>query len=684
MAESIIFQGVRRFKPGVYARANNTIVGNSGIPRGNLAIVGDFPKLEPNIPYGYLSPQEIRDQFPDPVTQREFHRVAVLGFQPLAGGAESPESITIVNARPSTRASVNLLSGKIKMKAPVWGEAGHRSNISFYHDAANEQVSGTVRAQGREDVNFSIDIEDIFSTLYTDEAADIAAPIAAAQLTSVQMTVINDDLDDGTNNLRVSCSQNLGAVTVSDVNNSYESLTPGGRILNSKLRFVNLSGDAQVFTVEGVNDLGDEITEVINVASVGTTESDTHFTLLKNWTLTSGVDFADAEVLLAFDLYEARLQDWGILSDLVADINNTDSFTAEYLVAGTKAASDLDSFVDKPILGAAYNAQAIVSTLVTEWNENPGIYYGEWERLNGSSIDITAIMSQDEANPTNARCGGATEAAAITAANWQSGLAGIENVDVHVLTIMSDDDEVHQKVLDHINTAISLGRERNAWLGEEADLPLTTLFTKAKALNNNNVALVGQQMNIKFPWGAELLEPYWMAFLMAASQCAMNPGTPLTRKVPTERLTDTFQNWNREKDVDLAIRRGIVVMARGGVANDLRIERSITTWLKDDNPIWSEVSANDSVNTCLRDLRRFLDSEIGNKVTGSTISVLATKAAQRLNFQVRQQIIKGYRNLNVRVVGATALISFELAAVEPLNFILVEANVGRFEVGQAI
>jgi hypothetical protein len=684
MAESIIFQGVRRFKPGVYAKANNTIVGNSGIPRGNLAVVGDFPKLEPNIPYGYLSPQEIRDQFPDPVTQREFHRIALLGFQPLSGGNESPESITIVNARPSTRAEVNLLGGKIKMKAPVWGEAGHRSNINFYHDAANSQVSGTVRAQGREDVNFAIDIEDVFSILYTDEAADAVSPIPAAQLSTCQMRVINDDLDLSTNSLTVSCSQNLGAVAVSDENASYATLTPGGRVLNSKLRFINLSGNEQVFTVVGINDLGDETTEVVTVASAGVTESSNTFTLLKSHTLTSGTDFADSEMLLSFDLIKVRLQDWGILSDLVAEINSLDSFTAEYLVAGTMAAEDLDSFVDETILGVAYTPMAIIKTLTTELNENPGIYYGEWERVNGSSIDLTTAMSQDEANRTNARCGGATEAAAITLSNWEAGLGGIENVDIHTLSIMSDDDEVHAKVAEHIKTAISLGRERNAWLGEEKDLPLTTLFTKAKALNNNNIALVGQEMNVKFPWGPEILSPMWMGFLLAASQCSKNPGTPLTRKIPTERIVDVYQNWNREKDVDLAIRRGIVVMARGGLSNDLRIERSVTTWLKDNNPVWSEVSANDSVNTCLRDLRRFLDSEIGNTVTGSTISVLGTKANQRLNHQVRQQIIKGFRNLDIRVVGATAMISFELAAIEPLNFILVEANVGRFEVGQAI
>lgn len=683
MAESIIFQGVRRFKPGVYATANNTIVGNAGIPRGNLAVVGDFPKLETAIPYGYLSPQEIRDQFPDSVTQREFHRIALLGFQPLEDGNDSPESITIVNARPSTRAEVSLLGGRIKMQAPVWGEAGHRSNMSFYHDAANEQVSGTVRAQGREDVNFSIDIEDIFSVVYTDEAAGIANPLPAAALSNVQMSVVNDDLSDSTNNLYIRFSHQLDAMVAGDVNDSFESLSTGGRVMDGKLGFINLSGVGQEFIVRGTNELGDEIEETVILSSAGNAETEASIVLLKQIECVTG-GFADHEVLVNGNLFEARLSDWGILSDLVAEINNRDSFAAEYLVAGTLPAICLDSFVDKDVNGVAYNPQAVVYTLVNELNENPGIYYGEWERLNGSSIDLTIAMSQDEAAPTNVRCAGATEAAAITLSDWQEALASIENVDVHVVAVQSDDDDVHGAVKEHIQTAISLGRERNAWLGEEADLPLTTLFTKAKALNNKDVALVGQQIRVKFPWAGEILDPHWLGFVLAAAQCSQNPGTPLTRKILTARIGDTFQNWNREKDVDLAIRRGVVVLARGGVANDLRVERSITTWLKDNNPVWSEVSANDSVNTCLRDLRRFLDSEIGSKVTGSTISVLRTRAEQRLKYQERQQIIKGFRNLNVRVVGATAMISFELAAIEPLNFILVEANVGRFEVGQAI
>ena len=683
MAESIIFQGVRRFKPGVYAKANNVIVGNAGIPRGNLAVVGDFPKLEPNVPYGYLSPLEIRDQFPDPVTQREFHRVAILGFDPLGDG-NSPESLTIVNARTSTQAEVNLLNGRIKMKAPVWGEAGHRSGMSFYHDAANEQVSGSVRTQGRDDVNFSIDIEDIFSVLYTDEAAGVANPLPSVAFSNVQMSVVNDDLSDSTNDLAIRFSHQLDAMAAGDINNDFQSLTGGGRIMDGAITFVDIStGISQEVIFRGVNELGDEVEETLQISPNSTNTTTNKFSLLTEIECVAG-GWADHEVLINGSLFEARLSDWGILSDLVDTINNRDSLAAEYLVAGNLPAVALDSATDKDVLGAAYNPQAVVYTLVNELNENPGIYYGEWERLNGSSIDLTVAMSQDEDNQTNVRCAGATEAAAIALSDWQEALASIENVDVHVVAVQSDDDDVHQAVVAHISEAISLGRERNAWLGEEKDLPLTTLFTKAKALNNKDIALVGQQIRVKFPWAPETLDPHWMAFLMAASQCSQNPGTPLTRKIPTPLIVDTLENWNREKDVDLAIRRGIVVLARGGVGNDLRVERSITTWLKDDNPIWSEVSANDSVNTCLRDLRRFLDSEIGNKVTGSTISVLQAKASQRLSFQVRQQIIKGFRSLTVRVVGATAMISFELAAIEPLNFITVEANVGRFEVGQAI
>ena len=683
MAESIIFQGVRRFKPGVYAKANNVIVGNAGIPRGNLAIVGDFPKLEPNVPYGYLSPLEIRDQFPDPVTQREFHRVAILGFDPLGDG-NSPESLTIVNARTSTQAEVNLLGGRIKMKAPVWGEAGHRSGMSFYHDAANEQVSGSVRTQVRDDVNFSIDIEDIFSVLYTDEAAGVANPLPSVAFSTVQMSVVNDDLSDSTNDLAIRFSHQLDAMAAGDINNDFQSLTGGGRIMDGAITFVDIStGISQEVIFRGVNELGDEVEETLQISPNSSNTTTNKFSLLTEIECVAG-GWADHEVLINGSLFEARLSDWGILSDLVDTINSRDSLTAEYLVAGNLPATCLDSFVDEDVLGAAYNPQAIVYTLVNELNENPGIYYGEWERLNGIRLDLTTIISQDENNQTNVRCAGATEAAAITLSNWQEALASIENVDVHVVAVQSDDDDVHQAVVAHISEAISLGRERNAWLGEEKDLPLTTLFTKAKALNNKDIALVGQQIRVKFPWAPEALDPHWMAFLMAAAQCSQNPGTPLTRKIPTPLIVDTLENWNREKDVDLAIRRGIVVLARGGVGNDLRVERSITTWLKDDNPIWSEVSANDSVNTCLRDLRRFLDSEIGNKVTGSTISVLQARANQRLNFQVRQQIIKGFRNLNIRVVGATAMISFELAAIEPLNFITVEANVGRFEVGQAI
>ena len=664
MAESIVFNGVRRFQPGVYARANADLLTIPGVPQGNLCVVGDFPKLQPATPTTYLSSLDLRDQFPDTVNQREFWRVSELAFQPLQGVAGSPSSVTFVNARTSTQASTGLLDGKIEMLAPVWGTAGNTTTLSSSWDSANNQINAKVSTQGRDPVELSIDINNIASLLVTNSGG-------ATALSAAELLISNDDIDE-TSTLSISTEWTCGILApAASVNLAV--LDGGGR---SNAGTLLITGAGTV-TISGLDEVGVEATEEV-VATVGGAATTNQFSRITSITNSGLSAWAAGDIVITGSFGSWKLGEYPILEQLITEIDSIPEMTATYLVAGTIASLDLDSAGPSSILGTTASIKAVVATLVNELNDGAGSFYGTWNRIAGGSVDLSTDISDDPAIPTVNRCGGGTQALNMTLGSFQAALASIENIDVHVIAVESDDDDVHAAVKAHIANAIALGRERNAWLGEAANLPLTTLFNKAKALNNKDISLVGQEILVKFPWGSERLAPSWLAMVLAAGQCATSIATPLTRKVVTAKINKTFQAWDMQKDIDSAISKGVVVLSRGGLSNDLRVERSVTTWLKNDNPIYSEVSANDSVNGCLRDLRRFLDGEIGSAVKGSALPRLTALARTRLNFQVGLGIISAYRNLNVRIVGATAVISFELAAVEPLNFILIEASVGRF------
>ena len=75
--------------------------------------------------------------------------------------------------------------------------------------------------------------------------------------------------------------------------------------------------------------------------------------------------------------------------------------------------------------------------------------------------------------------------------------------------------------------------------------------------------------------------------------------------------------------------RGVVSLSFSPLG--YRVERSVTTYLEDDNPIFSEVSANESVNASIRGLRSQLDALIGTanrSLTANRVSVARTSSAQ--------------------------------------------------------
>ena len=168
--------------------------------------------------------------------------------------------------------------------------------------------------------------------------------------------------------------------------------------------------------------------------------------------------------------------------------------------------------------------------------------------------------------------------------------------------------------------------------------------------------------------------PEWLAIVMMCLQGALPAAEPLTRKLPN--ILDTTESWIREDDVNEAIKRGIVCVGLG-LSNDLRVERSITTWRSDNESFNTEVSCRESVNTCLRELRKFLDGELGGKILNTTVGRLLNLSENRLRQLREAGIIQDFANVAVRRVADTVFVDFDLAAVEPLNFIRITANLVR-------
>ena len=141
-------------------------------------------------------------------------------------------------------------------------------------------------------------------------------------------------------------------------------------------------------------------------------------------------------------------------------------------------------------------------------------------------------------------------------------------------------------------------------------------------------------------------------------------------------MLNTSELWDRERDVNQAIKSGVVVVGLG-INNQLRVERSVTSWREDNLSYNAEVSARESINTCVRELRSFLEGQLGSRVTAATRDKLKSLAERRLKTILDAGIIFGFKKVEVRVADDTAFIDFDVAIVEPLNFIRITANLVR-------
>jgi hypothetical protein len=269
-----------------------------------------------------------------------------------------------------------------------------------------------------------------------------------------------------------------------------------------------------------------------------------------------------------------------------------------------------------------------------------------------------------------------SDGTAPTASNYETALAACVNEDISVITCLDDTSAVALKVAAHVDQCITNSQFRNAWISATANSPLATIYSSyVLPINNPNVAVVGQG----FKWiDGEEYGPKHLAFVMMCLQGTVPVAQPLTNLKPN--LIETIQNWTRDDEPTLenAINKGICVISNNKQLRDLRIVRSITTYLKDNLSVNCEISARESVNVCLKDLQKFLYNQIGSRISNGTAQLVTDLTTQRLTSQRNAGFIKNFRNIEVVVSADTAFVTFDLAVTEPLNFIKITATVRQF------
>ena len=268
----------------------------------------------------------------------------------------------------------------------------------------------------------------------------------------------------------------------------------------------------------------------------------------------------------------------------------------------------------------------------------------------------------------------ATGGAQGSALGWAAALAAIEAQSVQFVCLFTTDGAAQSLLAGHLTAAALAGYERQAFSAVPSTSSLSAARTAAAAINSPGVALAAQSVSLYDPRGRlASLDARYTALMLAGMKAGSDIGEPLTRKRPA--ILSTSQAWDTHADIEAALRAGLCVITRDQVGP--RVERSLTTWLEDNNPVYTEVSAYESVLFSVRDLRAALADQIGRPTKASQMSLIESRVNARLAAQVKDGRIKAYQGVTLEDMGDQVAISYQVAPVEPLNFIAITAIAQR-------
>lgn len=657
MPSSLYVNGTSTRRPGVYANVDATALGGSALSAGTMAVVGDFPELPTATPVRFNTANQLKAASPAYVNQL----IAKIIYNPANDDRISgqPTAVYLINGGTSTQAFVDLDDS-------VAAAAAMRITSTMHGPLGNTGVVSVAAAGSDRTVVVSINGETRTFNFTGLELADV-------QYTGTDSDAATMDVRD-TSPTKLTINQSKSAIP----SGAYALSTASWK-WDGEPTFLASGAGNHSLTVSGIRkDTGAAFTSVLAFTASATPDSPLGFPVSAITALTWTP--AAAETLTvsgaAFDL---TLTDtaYTTIKD-VADHINAYSDQGWNVTINEPIAGSIESInLDRSASASIYTPASVALS---------ADLYRLIQQIDASDI-VSAAFAQD---PTVAAfdnvaafvglvnfaggtftAGDATSvAAAYTAARTES---------IQVFSHFYDDLATQQAMRSHCEYMAGLGLgECNGWTGSAAAETKANIKVRTAQLNTRHVAFTAQEIQITDHTGATIwASPLYEAVMFASMQASSPIATPLTGKVANVLDVRTGATWDSDQDANEMLGSGLCFLTSDRLG--LKVERSITTYQTDDNPVYSEVSANESLYTSVRDLRENLSIKIGDPGVQATAATIRALAKDRLRYQVDNGIIKAFvsGSLTVEDLGDTYRVTVEVAVIEPVNFILIEAKVTR-------
>jgi hypothetical protein len=649
-------------RPSTLGVINANALGGRALTQNVLAVVGEFPWLDDAVPTRYNSDVDMINGAPvGNVTAATVAKFVYQQADPKVAG--QPLATYLVNTAPTTPSLMTLLDASandaVKLTSRVFGYDANQIVVTIVAnavDSSKRDITLTFKGQ-------------------TETFTSGSGTVASFEYTGTDATTVAIDVRESvTDTELIQISQTRTAVTGAFVPSEGTWLWDG--IVTATPSIAPTPEDGSLL-ITGVLKTGVASTETITLpagltAPVAGIKEWSAITVL-NYTPSSAAETCTvAGDALVIGTTAGNTAQFPTLVE-VADYLN--QFSAQGWVV-TKDYPALASIplnrVDQVLAGDMVAAAVAVSADVW-WLAN----LLETSSTLVSATQLNTGISQTPALAATAMAGGTYSAA--SSSDVATALQACRTVDIQTFVLLHEDQPSQEALRSHCTYMAGQGAgECDGWVATATTETFTSIKTRAKALNTRHLSLVSQDVTAFSPTGASTsYAPKWLAVMLGGMQCSTAVGTPLTRKRPLVNAVATHSSWDADIDAEEALENGLVILTTDRLG--LRVERSVTTYLTDDNPVFSEKSSNESLNTCIRDLRRNLDTIIGDPAVDSTRNRVKALAKARLLWQVENNVIKAFDtdSLAVDDYGDYYRVRFRVAPVEPTNWIVVEATASR-------
>ena len=686
MPQKINVNGQTFYQPGVYATVNATALAGVALDINRVAIVGDFPFLK------QATPTEVSDATSlaglDPQDD-DLKMIAKLLYAPsndvkVPGG---PSAVILTSANPSTQAlstgaQIGLNSGQeqIVFKSAVYGPAGNRTSVTIGADPSDPAAPVvTITRDGITEAYSDLKNLDLFTVAYSGSEAETMTlesgptrgivinqtfkiPKPASNTTST-LTPTTGLLFDGTLSFAMKHNDTDAATAP----------TPKIDIVITGTTVDGTAGATETVTITGPANTGTSAKHWVSIDSIvagATLFGDNAYLEVSN----KAMDLTPAEYPKVWQAFNA-INGTSTTSKLVATSNNP-----KYLSTLTSTL-DLNS-TPEDIKGSSAGIDATLNNIISTISSKSALV--ECTRFTANEGTGAGCFAPDITSTVTKNLIGGGKTSPLNAAHWGTAIDSLRTENVQIVMPLTKDsylgddtkDAIANLAIAHCKFMASGGQnERNAWYGRTQST-LTNAKVFAKSFNSRHLAVCGQEIQLADAFGQlKTLGAEWLALMCAGVQAGTGIAVPMTRK--RMNVIDVTSSWDANANAGSLIQNGLVVLTKDRLG--FRIERSVTSYLTDDNPVFSEVSANESLNTCIRDLRNFVENRLGDPNTVGIAALVRQIALTRLNSQVQAGIIKAFSETNLAVVdlGDRLRIDVQVAVVEPINFIEINAEIRR-------